>query len=287
MFIGIYYVIGIICWVQVNVDFYVGFLGLWLVKCMGGFEDVEQLYLFYGDVFGVFGLLISFLVWEDGVLGCVGYGQVVEIVLVVLFVSIGEWLICVIIVCIFVEGLLWEYGEILLCLKDFDGVIVKLVGIDLFVSVLLFDFIVLIWLWGVMIFLEQFVQMWDFIVCFGYCEQGGCMVLDCDVVDICDVLGFFLGILGIGILDYVVFCVVDVDVLWVMWLVLKDIDVMNVYDWNYFLLFYVCELVGMLLEYVIDVFGFMLDESFMDFGGMLFVLFMENFCVEDLCVMLL
>lgn len=51
--------------VQANVDFYVSFLGLRLVKRTGGFEDAEQLYLCYGDRIVSPGSLITFLVWED------------------------------------------------------------------------------------------------------------------------------------------------------------------------------------------------------------------------------
>lgn len=84
MIIGIYYVMLIMCKVQVNVDFYVGFFGFCFVKQMGGFEDVEQFYFFYGDVLGSFGFIVIFFVWEDGVFGWVGWGQISEFVFVVL-----------------------------------------------------------------------------------------------------------------------------------------------------------------------------------------------------------
>ena len=49
---GIHHVTAITRRVQDNVDFYVGFLGLRLVKRTGGFEDAEQLHLIYGDALG-------------------------------------------------------------------------------------------------------------------------------------------------------------------------------------------------------------------------------------------
>ena len=76
---GIHHVTAITRGVQANVDFYVGFLGLRLVKQTGGYEDAEQLHLFYGDAVGSPGSIVSFLVWQDGAAGGVGQGQVSEI----------------------------------------------------------------------------------------------------------------------------------------------------------------------------------------------------------------
>ena len=69
---GIHHVTGITRRVQANVDFYTGFLGLRLVKRTGGYEDAEQLHLFYGDALGSPGSVITFLVWEDGAPGRIG-----------------------------------------------------------------------------------------------------------------------------------------------------------------------------------------------------------------------
>src|SRR6478735_12834104 len=77
---------------QANVDFYVGFLGLRLVKQTGGYEDAEQLHLFYGDRLGSPGSLVTFLVWQDGSPGRVGHGQVGELSLAIDPSSIGYWL---------------------------------------------------------------------------------------------------------------------------------------------------------------------------------------------------
>lgn len=128
---GIHHVTGITRRVQANVDFYAGFLGLRLVKRTGGFEDAEQLHLFYGDALGSPGSLVSFLVWQDGAPGRVGLGQVSEIGFAVPPQSIGDWLTRAMSARVPVEGPMREQGETVLRLKDPDGVIVKLVGIDL------------------------------------------------------------------------------------------------------------------------------------------------------------
>ncbi|AHD03260.1 hypothetical protein METH_17750 [Leisingera methylohalidivorans DSM 14336] len=89
---GIHHVTALTRNVQRNVDFYAGFLGLRLVKQTGGYEDGEQLHLFYGDNLGTPGSIITFLVWQEGASGRVGLGQVSEIAFAVPPASIGDWL---------------------------------------------------------------------------------------------------------------------------------------------------------------------------------------------------
>ena len=76
---GLHHITAITRKIQANVDFYVGFLGLRLVKRTGGFEDAAQLHLFYGDATASAGSLVSFLAWEDGAPGRVGHGAPSEI----------------------------------------------------------------------------------------------------------------------------------------------------------------------------------------------------------------
>lgn len=128
MVAGIHHITLITRKVQANVDFYVGFLGLRLVKRTGGFEDATQLHLLYGDATGSPGSLITFLVWEDGSPGRAGLGQVGEISLAIDPMSIGFWLTRALSAGLKPEGPSDEFGEPVLRLKDPDGVIVKLVG---------------------------------------------------------------------------------------------------------------------------------------------------------------
>ena len=128
---GIHHITAITSKVQANVDFYVGFLGLRLVKRTGGFEDAEQLHLFYGDSRGSPGSLISFLVWEDGSRGRAGSGQVSEFALAIAPDSIGFWIGRALEFGVQIEGPRREFGETLLRLRDPDGIVVKLVGVAL------------------------------------------------------------------------------------------------------------------------------------------------------------
>ena len=126
---GIHHITLITRKVQANVDFYVGFLGLRLVKQTGGYEDATQLHLFYGDGAANPGTLITFLAWEDGGPGRIGHGQPSEISLAIDPQSIGFWLTRALSHHIEISGPSEEMGEPTLRLKDPDGVIVKLVGV--------------------------------------------------------------------------------------------------------------------------------------------------------------
>lgn len=126
---GIHHITLITRKVQANVDFYAGFLGLRLVKQTAGFEDAEQLHLFYGDAAGTPGSLVTFLVWEDGAPGRAGYGQIGEFALAIQPESIGFWLTRALAAGLRPEGPRNELGEPVLRLKDPDGIIIKLVGV--------------------------------------------------------------------------------------------------------------------------------------------------------------
>lgn len=288
---GIHHVTGITRRVQANVDFYAGFLGLRLVKRTGGFEDAEQLHLFYGDALGAPGSVVSFLVWEDGAPGRVGHGQVAEIALAVPAASIGDWLTRAMTARIPFEGPLREQDETVLRLKDPDGIIVKLVGVDLPATAPLPDPIAPTRLRGVTVFTEKPAETAAFIARFGYRPgptEGAVhrMISDTDIIDIRDATGFFPGIPGTGILDHVAFRAVDADAVRAMRLELKGTDVTSVHDRKYFLSLYVREPAGTLLEYATDAPGFTVDETSDDLGTTLFVPPHDAARAEDLRVIL-
>ena len=128
---GLHHVTAITRDVQANVDFWMGFLGLSLVKQTAGFEDAEQLHLFYGDATGAPGTLVSFLVWQGGAPGRIGHGQVAEIALEIPRGRIGDWLTRAMQHGLSVQGPVREFGAPVLRLRDPDGIIVKLVGLDI------------------------------------------------------------------------------------------------------------------------------------------------------------
>jgi phospholipase/carboxylesterase len=263
---GIHHVTAITQNVQANVDFYAGFLGLRLVKQTGGYEDAEQLHLFYGDADGSPGSLVTFLVWEAGGRGRVGLAQVSEIAFAVPPGSIGEWLQRAISAGVPFTGPSKEFGETVLRLKDPDGVIVKLVGADMPAVAPLPDPIAPTRIRSVTILSEDAAKAAAFAERFGYRrsrveEPFIRMESDTDALDIRQSAGFVIGSPGAGVFDHVAFRAADVEAVRKMRLDLRDHDgVTNVHDRKYFLSLYAREPTGVLFEYATDGPGFTVDE---------------------------
>ena len=289
---GIHHVTGITANVQANVDFYAGFLGLRLVKRTGGYEDAEQLHLFYGNAAGSPGSLISFLVWENGGRGRVGHGQVAEISFAVPPASIGDWLTRAMDARVQVEGPKQEFGTSVLRLKDPDGLIVKLVGVNFSSAAPLPDPIAPTRLHGVTILSEHPDETAGLVSRFGYREEQvegviRRLVSDSDVVDVRDASGFVPSVPGAGILDHVAFRAPNADALRQMRLTLKDnAGVSNVHDRKYFLSLYVREPGGTLIEYATDSPGVTVDEPLDQLGQTLFMPPQDADRAQDLKVML-
>ncbi|MDO5631025.1 MAG: VOC family protein [Paracoccus sp. (in: a-proteobacteria)] len=288
---GIHHVTAITRRVQANVDFYTGFLGLRLVKRTGGFEDAEQLHLFYGDALGSPGSIISFLVWEDGAPGRTGLGQVAEIALAVPADRIGDWLTRAMAAGVPATGPAREFGETVLRLKDPDGIIVKLVGVDLPAAAPLPDPIAPTRLRGVTLLTDQPQETEAFITRFGYRfarAEGAVRRLesDTDSVDLRDATGYFPGIPGTGILDHVAFRAPDVDAVRRMRLALGSAATTSVHDRRYFLSLYARDPAGILTEYATDAPGFTIDEPAETLGHQLFMPPHDQHRIDDLRVML-
>jgi len=73
---GIHHVTAITGDAQRNVDFYVGLLGLRLVKKTVNFDDPTSYHLYYGDELGRPGSVMTFFVWPGAPRGRQGPGQV-------------------------------------------------------------------------------------------------------------------------------------------------------------------------------------------------------------------
>lgn len=88
---GLHHITGITGDPQANVDFYVGVLGLRLVKRTVNHSDPSTLHLFYGDAEGRPGTLLTFFAWPHAASGRRGHGAAAEVGLVVPRASIGAW----------------------------------------------------------------------------------------------------------------------------------------------------------------------------------------------------
>lgn len=277
--------------VQANVDFYVGFLGLRLVKRTGGYEDAEQLHLFYGDETGAPGSLVTFLVWQDGAPGRVGLGQVSEIAFGVPSASIGDWLMRALDQRIVAEGPSREFGEPVLRLKDPDGIIVKLVGVA--DEAAPGSTASAGRLRAVTILTDEPEQTADFLARFGYRtgpEAGNIrrMLSKADAVDVRDASGYVPGIPGTGTADHVAFRAADVAAVRAAE---ADLSTLNsspttVHDRKYFTSLYVREPGGTLFELATDGPGFAIDEPPGHLGETLLVPPRDAARAEDLKVRL-
>lgn len=291
---GIHHVTLIASDAQANVDFYAGFLGLRLVKQSGGFEDGEQLHLFYGDRLGSPGSLISFLVWQDGSRGRIGHGQVIEVAFAVPPESLGEWMTRAIKSGVKFEGPSREFGESVLRLKDPDGVSVKLVASEMRAVAPWQDGPAAVQrLHSVAILTETPDETAAFVKRFGYREgsreEGALrLVSDTDAVDIRNGAGFVSGAPGTGIADHVAFRAADVAAVKRAEAELSRLNSSptNFHDRKYFTSLYVREPGGTLLELATDGPGFLIDETVETLGEHLFVPERDKDREQDLKVML-
>ncbi len=289
---GIHHITAITRDVQRNVDFWVGFLGLRLVKQTGGFEDAEQLHLFYGDHLGSPGSVVSFLVWQDGALGQVGLGQVSEIGLAVPRASLGDWAVKAIAAGVPVVGPMREMGESVLRLRDPDGISLKLIGVDLPSAAPLTSRHAPTRIRSATLLTDEVDRSAAFLARFGYVEtlrEGPFLRLrsDRDVIDLRASAGFLIGAGGAGVIDHIAFRAPDAEALQRMRQGLEDEEsVTNIHDRKYFKSLYVREPGGTLIEYATDKPGFTVDEAEEDLGTRLFLPDLDEETVPDLQVML-
>jgi phospholipase/carboxylesterase len=286
---GLHHVTGITANVQANVDFYVGFLGLKLVKRTAGYADAEQLHLIYGDGLGSPGSLLTFLVWEAAGRGRTGIGQVSEVALAVPPASVGNWLTRALAANAPFEGPSREFGEPVLRLKDPDGLIVKLVGVDMPASAPLPGAPTR--LRGVTVLTDKAAETAEFLTRFGYkpAQRAGLtqrMVSDTDVVDVREVPGYVPSVPGAGVPDHVAFRARDAGAVRSMRRALQDHGPTEVHDRKYFLSLYVRDPAGILMEYATDGPGMTVDEAPDRLGQTLFLPPRDTDRADDLNAML-
>ncbi|SFB48396.1 phospholipase/carboxylesterase [Rhizobium sp. NFR07] len=283
---GIHHVTALTRKIQANVDFYVGFLGLRLVKRTAGFEDAQQLHLFYGDGAATPGSLITFLAWEDGSLGRVGHGAPSEISLAVGREAIGFWLTRALQCNVKMTGPTQEFGEPVLRLTDPDGIIVKLVGVDDYGG----------WVWwkdggiaeadairgirGATILSEKADETAGFLtrhMGFRAGEKEGAiqrLVSDSgQIIDVRDAGGFWTAAPGTGTMDHIAVRAPDRAAVEAVHagLVAADAGDMNMHDRQYFYSLYVREPGGTLIELASDGPGFLTDEPIETLGSGFFI----------------
>ena len=125
---GIHHVTAICGHPQENVDFYMGVLGLRLVKRTVNQDDPGTYHLFYADAVGTPGTDLTFFAWPGGLRGRAGAGQATAVSLAVPEGSLDFWAQRLAAAGVDARGPVARFGEPLLAFTDPHGQAVELVG---------------------------------------------------------------------------------------------------------------------------------------------------------------
>ncbi len=127
---GIHHITAITGDPQQNVDFYVGILGLRLVKLTVNFDDPGAYHLYYGDSVGSPGTILTFFSWPGAPRGRLGAGQATAITFAIPRNSMGYWLDRLAANGVAAEGPAARFGAEVITFSDPDGLRLELVGHD-------------------------------------------------------------------------------------------------------------------------------------------------------------
>ena len=125
---GIHHVTAIAGDPQANVDFYVGLLGLRLVKRTVNFEDPGTYHLYFGDHTGRPGTILTFFPWPGAPRGRHGVGQATSTAFAVPAGSIAFWTDRLAAAGVSFGEPVTRFDEGVLRLEDPDGLRLELVG---------------------------------------------------------------------------------------------------------------------------------------------------------------
>ncbi len=125
MITGIHHVTAIASDPQTNLEFYVGTLGLKLVKQTINYDDPGTYHLYYGDGMGRPGTILTFFPWPGARRGRVGTGQVVETSLSVPTKAVGFWR-----ERFRAFGVEFDDQDTMLSFTDPDGLPLRIVAVD-------------------------------------------------------------------------------------------------------------------------------------------------------------
>jgi len=125
---GIHHVTAIAGEPQRNVDFYVGLLGLRMVKKTVNFDDPATYHLYYGDGAGTPGSIMTFFPWAGAPQGRIGAGQLTVTSFSVPAASLGYWTERLVENGVRFEKPEDRFGETVLRFSDPDGLRLELVA---------------------------------------------------------------------------------------------------------------------------------------------------------------
>jgi glyoxalase family protein len=126
---GIHHVTSIASSAQRNLDFYLGVLGLRLLKKTVNFDDPTTYHFYYGDGAGHPGTILTFFPWEGAPRGRLGIGEAQEAVFRIPEGSIGYWTQRFVDKGVAHEAPAKRFGESTLAFRDPDGTRLALTGV--------------------------------------------------------------------------------------------------------------------------------------------------------------
>ncbi len=127
---GLHHVTAIASAPQRNVDFYVGLLGLRLVKRTVNFDDPGTYHFYFGDARGTPGTILTFFPWPGARRGHRGVGQVEAAAFAISPDSAGYWLDRFKEQHVTAEKTSARFGEEVIRFTDPDGLLLELIASD-------------------------------------------------------------------------------------------------------------------------------------------------------------
>jgi glyoxalase family protein len=127
---GLHHVTAIAGDPQRNLDFYVGLLGLRLVKRTINFDDPGTYHFYFGDAVGTPGTILTFFSWPAARRGSRGVGEVEATAFAIPLESINYWLERLREHHVAAERLPERFGAQVIRLLDADGMLLELVAAE-------------------------------------------------------------------------------------------------------------------------------------------------------------
>jgi glyoxalase family protein len=127
---GLHHVTAIAGDPQRNLDFYVGLLGLRLVKRTINFDDPGTYHFYFGDAVGTPGTILTFFPWPVARRGSRGVGEVEATAFAIPLDSINYWLERLREHHVAAERLPERFGAQVIRLLDADGMLLELLAAE-------------------------------------------------------------------------------------------------------------------------------------------------------------
>jgi glyoxalase family protein len=124
---GLHHVTAIAGDPQRNLDFYVGLLGLRLVKRTVNFDDPGSYHFYFGDAVGTPGTILTFFAWPDARRGIRGSGEISATAFAIPPGSAGYWLDRLKEQHVSAERTPKRFGEEVVRFADPDGMLIELI----------------------------------------------------------------------------------------------------------------------------------------------------------------